>query len=96
LSKFSLETGFELFICDVSKLNKRELLSEKITGKNFIKKFTEYCYKKGLYDNYVGDNIKIIRTFFNYLKYDKDLNTGDFQRLFYVGKEDICVFYVLF
>ncbi len=89
LQKFSLQTGFELRICDASKLNKRELLSEKNYWKKFYKKFTEYCYKNELYDNYVGHNIKIIRTFFNYLKNDKDFPTGDFQRLFYVRKEEV-------
>lgn len=89
LAKFSVETGFELRICDVSKLTKREFLSEKNYWKKFYKKFTEYLYKKGCYDNYVGANIKNVRTFFNYLKYDKDINTGDFQRLFYVRHEQI-------
>ncbi|MEW4923099.1 tyrosine-type recombinase/integrase [Algibacter sp. 2305UL17-15] len=89
LIKFNVQTGFELRICDASKLNKRELLSEKNYWKKFYKKFTEHCYKNGLYDNYVGHNIKIIRTFFNYLKNDKDFPTGDFQRLFYVRKEDV-------
>ncbi|WP_346881653.1 tyrosine-type recombinase/integrase [uncultured Algibacter sp.] len=89
LQKFSLNTNFELRICDASKLNKRELLSEKNYWKKFYKKYTDYLYKNGCYDNYVGANIKIIRTFFNYLKYDKDLHTGDFQRLFYVRKEEV-------
>lgn len=46
-------------------------------------------YKKGCYDNYVGHNIKHIRTFFNWLKFEKDINTGDYQRLFYVRKEEV-------
>ncbi|WP_422103842.1 site-specific integrase [Winogradskyella sp.] len=86
---FIEETGFELRICDASKLNKREMGSEKNYWKKFYKKFTAYLYKKGCYDNYVGHNIKQIRTFFNWLKYDKDLPTGDFQRLFYVRKEEV-------
>jgi integrase len=89
LTKFTLETGFELRICDVSKVNKRELTSEKNYWKKFYKKFTEYLYKRGCFDNYVGASIKIIRTFFNYLKYDRDINTGDFQRLFYIRNEQI-------
>jgi hypothetical protein len=48
LQKFSLNTGFELRICDASKLNKRELLSEKNYWKKFYKNFTEYCYKNNL------------------------------------------------
>lgn len=82
-------TGFELRICDASKLNKRERLSEKNYWKKFYKKFTEFLYKKGCYDNYVGANIKQLRTFFNYLKRDKDINTGDYQLLFYVRKQEV-------
>jgi hypothetical protein len=92
LVKFSQACKFELRICDASKLDKRELLSEKNYWKKFYQKFTEYLYKEGCYDNYVGANIKTIRVFFNYLKNDKDFNTGDFQRLFYVRKEEIDIF----
>ncbi len=92
LIKFSIKTGFELRICDVSKLSKREFVSEKNYWKKFYKKFTEYLYKNGCYDNYVGANIKHIRTFFIYLKYDRDINTGDFQKLFYVRNEQIEIY----
>lgn len=90
--QFSEDTKFELRICDVSRLSKREMLSEKNYWKKFYQKFTDFLYKKGCYDNYVGTNIKVIRVFFNYLKNDKDINTGDFQRLFYVRKEEIDIF----
>jgi integrase len=89
LELFVETTGFELRICDASKLNKRERLSEKNYWKKFYKKFTEFLYKKGCYDNYVGANIKQLRTFFNYLKRDKDINTGDYQLQFYVRKEEV-------
>lgn len=92
LIQFSNETKFELRICDASKLDKRELTSEKSYWKKFYQKFTDFLYKKGCHDNYVGANIKVVRVFFNYLKNDKDLNTGDFQRLFYVRKEEIEIF----
>jgi len=92
LIQFSSETKFELRVCDASKLDKREFTSEKSYWKKFYQKFTEFLYKKGCHDNYVGANIKVIRVFFNYLKNDKDLNTGDFQRLFYVRKEEIEIF----
>lgn len=92
LIQFSTDTDFELRICEVNKLSKRELQSEKSYWKKFYQKFTEYMYKKGCHDNYVGANIKVIRVFFNYLKNDKDFFTGDFQRLFYVRKEEIDIF----
>jgi integrase len=89
LIRFSADTKFDLRICNAYKLDKRELLTEKSYWKKFYHKFTEYLYKKNCHDNYVGSNIKIIRLFFNYLKNDKDLSTGNFQRLFYVRKEEI-------
>ncbi|TRW27547.1 tyrosine-type recombinase/integrase [Flavobacterium zepuense] len=92
LVQFSTEQKFELRLCDASKLNARELQSEKNYWKKFYQKFTDFLYKKGCYDNYVGNNVKTIRVFFNYLKNDKDFNTGDFQRLFYVRKEEIEIF----
>jgi integrase len=92
LTHFSNNTHFELRICDASKLNRREFISEKNYWKKFYQRFTDYLYKKDCHDNYVGSNIKILRTFFNYLKNDKDFFTGDFQRLFYVTKEEIEIF----
>lgn len=89
LERFCEDTGFVLRVCDVSKFTKREWISEKNYWKKFYKKYTNYLYSKGCYDNYVGANIKQIRTFFNYLMFDKDINTGDFQKLFYVRKEAV-------
>lgn len=92
LITFDDKTDFDLRICDSSKLTKREQLSEKNYWKKFYKKFTDFLYKKGCHDNYVGTNIKIIRTFFNYLEKGLDYNTGDFHKLFYVRSEEIEIF----
>jgi site-specific recombinase XerD len=89
LIEFSTQQNFELRICEANKLNKKELISERNYWKKFYLKFTDFFYKKGCHDNYVGANMKIFRVFFNYLKNDKDFATGDFQRLFYVRKEEI-------
>ncbi|MDO5981453.1 tyrosine-type recombinase/integrase [Flavivirga spongiicola] len=89
LTKFCVETDFDFRICNVYKLNTREFISEKNYWKKFYKKYTEFLYKKGCHDNYVGANIKIIRAFFNYLKDDKNIPTGDFQKLFYIRKEEV-------
>jgi integrase len=91
LIEFSVQYKFELRICEAHKLTKRELLTERNYWKKFYQKFCDYFYKKGCHDNYVGANMKIFRVFFNYLKNDKDFATGDFQRLFYVRKEEIDV-----
>lgn len=89
LIQFSTETNFELRVCSILRLTKRELQSEKAYWKKFYKNFTEFMYKKGCFDNYVGANIKVIRVFFNYLKIEKDIYTGDFHKQFYVRKEEI-------
>ncbi|MDP2692924.1 MAG: tyrosine-type recombinase/integrase [bacterium] len=89
LIDFNKVTKFDLRICDASRLSKKEYTSEKNYWKKFYKKFTDFLYKKGCYDNYVGHNIKVIRTFFLYLRNDRDFSTGDFQRVFYVRKEEV-------
>ena len=89
LIEFTTQTDFELRICDASKLTKREVTSEKNYWKKFYSKFSQFLFKKGCYDNYVGQNMKQIRTFFNYLKNEKDFSTGDFHRLLYVRKEEV-------
>jgi integrase len=89
LERFTGNSTFELRICDTTKLTKRERLSEKNYWKKFYKNFTNYLYKNGCHDNYVGANIKMIRVFLNYLSYDKDIYTGDYHRLLYVRKEEV-------
>jgi integrase len=89
LIQFSSDTNFELRVCNIRKLTEKELVSEKNYWKKFYKTFTEFMYKKGCFDNYVGGNIKVIRTFFNYLQSDKDIFVGDFHKQFYVRKEEV-------
>lgn len=43
----------------------------------------------GLYDNYVGNNMKILRAFFNYLNNEQGLRVGSFHKNFYVRNEEI-------
>lgn len=89
LTLFSVEESFDLRICSVSKLSQREFKTEKNYWKKFYKKYTDYLYKKGCYDNYVGTNIKIIKLFFKYLKSEQHIDIGDFYKMFYVTKEEI-------
>lgn len=89
LVNFTIKTGFDLRICDVSNLSKKEYISEKKYWKNFYLKFTAFMYNNGCYDNYVGGNIKLIRTFFIYLKQERFIDTGDFQLQFYVRHENV-------
>lgn len=89
LTQFSVQTKFDLRVGSILKMTTRELKSEKTYWKKFYKNFTEFMYKKGCFDNYVGSNVKVIRAFFNYIKEEKDIYAGDFYKRFYVRKEEI-------
>jgi integrase len=91
LIQFSSDTNFELRVCNIRKLTQKELISEKNYWKKFYKSFTEFMYKKGCFDNYVGSNVKVIRVFLNYLQSEKDIFLGDFHKQFYVRKEEVTI-----
>lgn len=92
LQKFCIEKKFELRIRSVKTLTQRQTQTEKNYWAKFYKKFTEYLYNDcGCFDNYVGANIKNIRTFFGYLNKMLLLNVGDFHLQFYVRREEIAI-----
>ena len=73
LRKFCQEKGFELRVRSVKHLTQREMTVEKNYWMKFYKKFTDYLYNNcGYFDNYAGQNIKILRTFFGYLHLAQD------------------------
>ena len=93
---FVAYTKFELRIRSIRYLNKREMIVESNYWARFYKKFTSYCNDTlGHYDNYVGQNIKNLRVFFNYLNRDLLLNVGEFHKKFYVRKEEIPIIALL-
>ena len=70
--------------------NKRLFQQESRYWRNFYKGFTTYLYdQKGCFDNYVGNMIKIIRVFFNYLNRELGLHVGTHYQKFYVCREEI-------
>ncbi len=70
--------------------NKRTFASERKYWKKFYLQFTGFLYtKKNCYDNYVGNVIKTIRIFFNYLNRERGIATGDFYKSFYVCREEV-------
>lgn len=90
LTEFSLAKKFPLRICPLNKAGKQIIIQEKKYWNSFYQKFTDYLHNDlGHYDNYVGNNIKMLRVFFNYLETEKGIVTGGFHRQFYVRKERI-------
>jgi integrase len=93
LKSFSENQPSPLRVRPVRNLGKREMVAEKNYWKKFYNRFTVYLYQDcGHYDNYVGQTIKNIRVFFNYLNKELTLGIGDFHKLFYVRKEEIPIF----
>lgn len=92
IDKFIADKVFELRIRSYKYLTQREKQAEKNYWKKFYKKFTDYLYNDcGHFDNYVGLNIKNIRTFFGYLNKSLLLNVGDFHLQLYVRKEEVAI-----
>jgi len=90
LQKFCIAKQFELRLRPVKYLDKRQLITEKNYWAKFYKRFTDYLYTDcGHFDNYVGQNIKIIRIFFGYLNKNLLLGVGEFHKSFYVRKEEV-------
>ena len=89
LKRFCVKENFSLLIKNALRMNARELKSERVYWKRFYRRYTDYLYSIGCFDNYAGSHFKIIRTFFNYLKQEKGIFTGDFHKHFYVRNENI-------
>ncbi len=93
LQSFALAKSFPLRIRIATQLNRRERLVERNYWKKFYRHYTDYLYlDRGCFDNYVGLHIRIIKTFFNYLKKELSIDTGDFHRSFYVPGNSIPIF----
>lgn len=89
LEDFCMLNNFELRAVDSQKLSKRDFLIEKNYWKKFYNNFTNYLYKKGLYDNSVGTSVKQLKVFLNYLKNEKNIDVSTFYKNFYVRKENV-------
>lgn len=96
LRQFHEQTLFELRIIPLKKMNATELRAERKYWQAFYLKFTSYLYDScGHYDNYVGANLKNLRTFFGYLNKELSVITGDFYKRFYIRKEEVAIFPLL-
>ncbi|XOV67609.1 MAG: tyrosine-type recombinase/integrase [Fluviicola sp.] len=78
----------EFRIYNSSRLNHRETERAKKHYQDFYRAFTAYLYDdKNCFDNYVGLNIKCLRSFFNYLANELNYPVGTFHKSFYVPVE---------
>jgi integrase len=90
IEEFAKEYDYELRLYLINHLKAKEKEQAKKYFKKFFTDFTEHLYfKKDFYDNYVGLIIKSLRTFFNYINSELNIQVGDFHKSFYVPKEDV-------
>jgi integrase len=93
IRKFCEKRKFNLRIIPSRMLNNKESKVERNYWKKFYRLFNVYMYDDcGYFDNYVGQNMKNIKTFFNYLNKQRGVATGNFHAQFYVRKEEVAIF----
>ena len=90
LRSFSFDKGFELRIRIPSTARERKVVGERNYWRQFYMRFSDYLYdEKKCFDNYVGLVMKVLKAFFNYLRYDKLLAVDDFFDKFCSPVEEI-------
>lgn len=86
---FVEKTGFELRIKSIGN-NKRLFEQEKRYYEKLYLQFTNFLFDdQGHFDNYVGHNIKMLKTFLKWVNHHKGISLGPFYQNFHVWKEDI-------
>lgn len=91
LIEFEQQTNEPICIQAYNGKDVKLITRERNYWKKFYTAFTQFLYNKKCHDNYTGAVIKILRTFFSYLKKDKMLPINDFYKQFYVTKEEVAI-----
>lgn len=93
---YKLLQGFEeikkdaLVLYQVKGNDKKEHNRLKKHYDHFYKQFTGYLYlQQKCHDNYVGQTIKQLRSFFVWCYHDQAIHTGTYYRSMYVCKEEV-------
>jgi hypothetical protein len=93
LEKFTKLKKFPLKIIPIDSLPPNKHNEIKQYYKKFYQEFTDYLYNDcNNFDNGVGQKIKNLRVFFNYLINEKGFNLGSYFQVMYVPSEDIKIF----
>jgi integrase len=92
LITYQTNTHKTLIIKDWETLNTRAKTAETNYWKKFYLGFTDYLFNTcDHFDNYVGSNMKLLRSFFAWLQEELIVNTGPYFHRFYKTQEDIPV-----
>jgi site-specific recombinase XerD len=85
---FEQHSGTVLRLRNVSNLGIRERKKEIKYWTKFGADLLNYMTRQGFLDNYIGFHFKNIKTFHNYLKTYRNIDTGPLQNVFIVRKEE--------
>lgn len=89
LNKFSIKTNYQFELYNIIGMNSHELEEINVKWIAFYKHLTQYFYNEGYFDNFVGNMIKCLKTFFSFVKNDLHIDIGDFYNSFYIPYEKI-------
>lgn len=89
LFEYSTAHSRELQIWELRGDNKREFEKAKKNYANFYRDFCSFLSRASSSTNYIGHNLKIIRTFMGWCYSELGIHIGPFYKNFYVVKEDV-------
>lgn len=90
LINFELDTKFKLQIIEQIRPTEREKKKAKKYWINLYRNFTDYLYtRRGHVDNYVGQNVKLLKAFLNWLSVERGMQIGSYYKQYYVSTEKI-------
>ncbi len=95
LKAFEAYKGVPIRIKVNIKNNRREILQERDYWKRFYNDYSDYLFKHRCFDNYVGNNFRILKCFFRYLKNEQYLRIYDYYENFYVRRDNIRIITLL-
>lgn len=92
IQNYQISRDKVLRIKDWDYLNTREKIAENKYWKHFYFDFTNYLfYELNHFDNHVGNQMKLLRTFFTWLQKELIITPGSYYTRFYKTHEDIPV-----
>ncbi len=90
LKEFTESQTFDLKLYLVDHHRASDYNRIRMYYQQFYQSFTQFLYEdKGYYDNYVGQTIKILKSFMAYLIVDQQINLGTYHKSFRVPRENI-------
>jgi integrase len=89
LESLQIATGNTITIPILNGKSIREMKRVNRTWEIFYRSFTKHLQAKQLMDNYIGLQIKILRTCCSWACKEKNLNFGNFREYLHIPKEEI-------